>query len=149
MKIKYQNFLRNNFFLLILLFAVIVVVFLSYNRFIVRRDYIVEYEGNCDPTVDVCFIGCEDDECIENYYYFNIQKYAADLYGQCGEDITDCEEANVCLPEDHNCSITYCDVEVDGDICTLISESNSEIQNGDRDFQEKELLQDNNDNNNI
>lgn len=108
MKIKYQKFLSNNFFLLILLFAVIVVVFLSYNRFIVRHDYIVGYEGVCDPATEKCFVGV-DDTSGEEYYYTKMQKYEPDLYAECGADITDCKEASVCLPNDRDCSITYCD----------------------------------------
>jgi len=109
--------------------SIIIVSIISYNRFIINNDYFVGYEGVCDPNIEKCFIGCEDDECTEEYYYSQIVKYAPDLYSECGEDITDCKEANVCLPSDRNCSITYCDIETDGDSCsTYIEKSNVETE---------------------
>ena len=143
MGIKYQNFLRNNFFLLVLSSAVIVIVFLSYNRFIVHQDYIVGYEGKCDPLLENCFVGCEDDECTEEYYYSYVQKYAADLYDECGKDITDCEASNLCLPNDHECSITYCDPEMDGvGACeTLTEEMDLGASGQDESFKTEEPLE--------
>ena len=108
MGVEYKKFLSNNFFLLVILFAVIIVVFLSYNRFIVRHDYIVGYEGVCDSLAEKCFVAV-DDESGEKYLYTKMQKYEPDLYAECGADITDCKEASVCLPNDRDCLITYCD----------------------------------------
>ncbi|MBU1755080.1 hypothetical protein KKH81_02255, partial [Patescibacteria group bacterium] len=82
-----------------------------YERFLVNHDYIVEYEGECDAETESCFVGCEDDECTETYYYSLVEKYAADVRKQCGVDITDCEDANICLESDTHCSVTYCDAE--------------------------------------
>lgn len=83
----------------------------SYYRFVVANDYIVEYEGECDPASESCFEGCEDDLCEETYPYKLMEKYAADLREACGPDISDCEEANICLPTDSDCEVTYCDPE--------------------------------------
>lgn len=114
---------RENFLLYTLIPLTILFVCASYYRFMVVRDYNVAYEGACDEITQDCFIGCEDDECSVEYYYSNVQKYAADLLAQCGNDITDCEDANVCLREDGDrCSVTYCDPEVDGEACETISE---------------------------
>lgn len=84
---------------------------LSYHRFIVSYDYLVEYEGECDPAVESCYVGCEDETCAEVYYYTNVTKHAADLYAACGPDITDCTEASICLPNDRVCEVAYCDPE--------------------------------------
>jgi hypothetical protein len=122
MGIKNINF-RNNFFSFILILIIIIIGVISYFRFIVRHDYLVGYEGECDPTAESCFIGCNDDTCTEEYYYTKMQKYAPDLYAECGKDITDCEAADVCLPEDQKCSVTYCDSEIDGfDACTVVED---------------------------
>jgi hypothetical protein len=114
----YLNIRNHLFFILIPI--IIVVGYFSFNRFLIKHDYIVSYEGTCDPIVSKCFVGCEDDSCTTKYFYSKIQKYAPDLYNQCGKDITDCEQANVCIPSDRVCSITYCNPEVDGDICSEI-----------------------------
>lgn len=108
MRIEYKNFLKDNFLLLVLFFAVIIVLFRSYDRFIVRHDYIVGYEGVCDTTIEKCFVGV-DDTNGEEYYYTKMQKYEPDLYTQCGKDITDCDAANVCFSNDRDCLIVYCD----------------------------------------
>ena len=109
----------NNFHFYILAFLVTLFIVASYYRFVVKQDYVVGYEGACDPIVESCFIGCEDDDCTEEYYYSKMQKYAPDLYAECGESIIECELASICLPEDRNCSIIYCDAETDDSCETL------------------------------
>lgn len=100
----------------------------SYVRFIVNHDYIVAYEGRCDPAIESCFIGCEDDACTTTYYYAKVQKYAADLYAQCGKDITGCEAASMCFSDDRQCSITHCDVATDGEACEALVEEPDEVE---------------------
>jgi len=90
----------------------------SYTRFVVNHDYIVGYEGSCDPEIFKCFVGYEDGTSEKELYYSKIKKYAPDLYKQCGEDITGCESANRCFPEDRHCSIIYCDEKKDDDTCS-------------------------------
>lgn len=96
--------------LLVLVPLCIFVVVASFYRFLVAEDYIVEYEGACDPVIESCFVGCTDDECTESYYYTVVRKYAADVQAQCGVDFSDCEQASVCLETDRECEITYCDL---------------------------------------
>lgn len=137
MEIKHTH-LYKHFFLYTLLVLVSATVAASYFRFMIYHDYIVEYEGICDPLIETCFIGCEDEECTEEYYYSIMTKYVPDLYNKCGNDITDCDEANKCLDEDRNCSIVFCEPTADtGEICKMISEE--EIL----DSEDSELLQNN------
>lgn len=114
----------------ILLYALLPLVLISgtasFYRFIVANDYIIEYEGACDPAVESCFVGCEDDECEEPYPYKYMHKYAADVREACGPDIADCEAASVCLPEDTECSIEYCDASDLGEGCYTPQESDGE-----------------------
>ncbi|KKR41869.1 hypothetical protein A2356_03740 [Candidatus Nomurabacteria bacterium RIFOXYB1_FULL_39_16] len=138
---------RKNFFPYILILLTIAVGITSYSRLFINQDYLVEYEGECDPIIEECFVGCEDDECTEEYYYTQIIKYAPDLYKQCGKDITDCESANICLPDDKICSITYCDIETDKDICELITKE-QDIEDNNEEYTEEPLLE-NNTNDNI
>lgn len=97
-------------------------IIVSYYRFMVADDYLVEYEGACDPYTESCFVGCENEECVDPYYYTKVTKYASDVEAQCGPDFTACEETSVCLPEDRSCEITFCDPETAGDteICEEI-----------------------------
>ena len=105
----------------ILLFTIIPLLLFtagySYYRFIDQRDYTIEYEGECDPAAESCFIGCEDDACETTYTYKLIERHAADTYRLCGADITDCEAASACEPGEETCSVTYCDPLLEGDGC--------------------------------
>jgi hypothetical protein len=120
---------REYFFYYFLLVVILIVGIFSYFRFVVQHDYIVYYEGECDPTIESCFVGCEDDECTDMYYYSKVQKYAPDLLRECGEYITECAKANICLSTDRECSITYCDPEIDDSDCSelIIDPVNSSI----------------------
>lgn len=117
MEIKHINF-RDHIFFYSLVPIIIVVSIVSYYRFMVRQDYIVGYEGVCDPTTEKCFVRCADDACTKDEYYLQAEKYAPDLLKECGPDITDCPDASICLPDDRDCSITYCDPNTDGDTCS-------------------------------
>ena len=138
---------RKNFFPYILILLIIAVTIISYSRLFINQDYLVEYEGECDPVTENCFVGCEDDECTQEYYYTKMVKYAPDLNQQCGKDITDCKSANICLPDDKICSITYCNIETDKEICELITKE-QDIQNIYEESTKESLLE-NNPNDNI
>ena len=103
------EYLSKNIFSYIIIPMIFVVIIFSYYRFMVSHNYIVGYHGRCDSSTGKCFMSCEDDACDKVDYYSEMQKNEPDLYRECGEDITNCELANECLPSDHNCSITYCD----------------------------------------
>ena len=142
-----KTYFYDHFFFFVLVFLVLIIGYTSYYRFMIKNDYIVGYEGVCDPATNKCFIGCEDDACTKESYYSKVEKYAPDLYRECGKDITDCEAASKCLPNDRKCSVTYCNTEVGGDICKMPTDKLN-IQNTNQTEPTKEdLLQSNNINN--
>ncbi|MDQ1300080.1 MAG: hypothetical protein QG636_748 [Patescibacteria group bacterium] len=100
--------IRSRTLVIICVPLIILVVVASYYRFFISKDYIVDYKATCDPANENCFVLCEEEGCEEPEPYARISKYAADLYAQCGEDITDCESANACVPSDRHCVIEYC-----------------------------------------
>ena len=120
-----KQHLHDHIFPYVLVLFIIIAAYMSYDRFIVRGDYLVSYEGTCDPLKENCFIGCNDDACTDTYYYRVMEKYAPDLEAECGKDITDCETANRCLPSDTLCTIKYCTQGSDRGECeTLSGQSN-------------------------
>ena len=139
----WKTYFRNHILLFILTTFLIIVSVASYYRFMIRHDYVVGYEGVCDPKIEQCFIGCEDDACTEEYYYSQVIKYAPDLYNECGSDITDCEAASMCFPNDQKCSVNYCNPEIDGDVCTVIT-LDGELNTQDNDSIKDDILQDDN-----
>ena len=62
--------IHNHFFLYIIVTLIFIVGIFSYHRFMVRHDYVVGYEGVCDPAINSnkCFEGCDDDACNCEYY---------------------------------------------------------------------------------
>jgi hypothetical protein len=138
MSMKLKVNLNTHFFLYIMVLLVIIVIFVSFYRFVIKQDYFVWYEGACDPAIESCFVGCEDDDCTNEYYYSQIHKYAPDLYEKCGEDITDCPEANMCLATDRECFIIFCNPEVGSDVCAV---SAQDIDNSE-DLKTEDLIND-------
>ena len=94
----------------------------SYLRFVVLHDYLVSYEGECDPYTESCFIGCDDDACEDVYYYTEIERRAPELYAECGKNILECDVAYECQADDTTCSVTYCDpVTAEADSCETLT----------------------------
>lgn len=123
-----MEWLREHFFSYTIVTLLLFVTLISYARFMVLHDYTVEYETDCDPYTESCFIGCEDDECTEEYYYANIQKYAPNIKAGCGADITDCDLAYQCGSQDGDqCEIVYCDSAIDEEgVCEELTEADRE-----------------------
>lgn len=80
----------------------------SFYRFILTEDYIVEYEGACDPETESCFVGCSDESCSQSYYYTWIQRNASVVKARCGTNVAQCERASTCEPGEAECSVHYC-----------------------------------------
>lgn len=120
--------LKNNFLIYSILVLTIIAASASYYRFMVLGDYIVSYEGPCDPETESCYVDCEDEECTTEYYYTVIERNAAEIFEKCGEDITDCDAAYECQSDAAECSITYCDPEYDGeDVCVALSDNSDSL----------------------
>lgn len=105
-----KSFLEKHILSVTLVPLCILFVGASYVRFMVINDYLVSYEVTCDPAVQACFVGCEDEECSNTYPYYIVEKQAAELERQCGKDVSNCEMARVCTSEDSVCSVTMCDL---------------------------------------
>ncbi len=111
--------MKNHLLLYVLLPLIVLSAGSAYYRFIVQHDYMVTYSSDCNPARDSCYVECADKECTEEYTYSLIEKHAADVYAQCGPDITDCKEAYVCANSDTACSVTYCNPETEAGACAL------------------------------
>ena len=99
--------------LAIVVVGTIVSVVFSIERFLIRKAYIIEYEAQCDPLVEQCFVrSCEglDDSCRPATFKI-LKKYARDLARDCGSDVQTCAQAQTCLETDRSCEILYCDEE--------------------------------------
>lgn len=87
----------------------------------IQNDYLVSYEGFCDPAESSCYVDCADDECTEEYYFTIVERPATEIYSLCGSDITDCEAANHCSTDSEECSVSYCDPDAGEDNCVSLT----------------------------
>ena len=99
----------------------------SYYRFMIAYDYLVRYEGDCDPYTSSCFQYCEDDACTEPFYFAWVTRHADTLRKLCGDnDPLSCEAAFTCSENETKCEITYCDAEIDSGACETLTENDLE-----------------------
>tara|TARA_B100000745_G_scaffold224470_1_gene150030 strand:- start:100 stop:471 length:372 start_codon:yes stop_codon:yes gene_type:complete len=120
---KILGFIRNNILLVTLLPLLVLAIGASYLRFMVLYDYSVTYEGFCDPETSICFEYCEDDECLEPFYYAWIERDASTLREICDDlDVASCEASQKCAQDEENCSVSFCDPAVDSN-CESIGDS--------------------------
>lgn len=104
-----NTFVAKNIILFTIVPLFILFVSASYLRFVVNEEYMVTYEVPCDANTSSCFVGCSDDTCTEDYFYYTVEKNAHDLRSQCGISILNCEEATACQLSDSHCRIVFCD----------------------------------------
>lgn len=101
------------FFLLI--FASIAVTF---NKFVIKKDYQIIAEVSCNPQVERCFVyecDSEIEECTGNpeedvSYYKYVSKNAGTIYScERTRQKIGCNEELSCLRGEAKCFYTYCD----------------------------------------
>jgi hypothetical protein len=90
-------------------------VFVSYYRIFIAKDYIIEAQTECDPSVEACFVAvCDpvEEECSENpqediLYYKILQRKAANI-PLCDPKEEGCR-ALLCEEGEVDCSEILCD----------------------------------------
>lgn len=107
-----MSYLQKNFFAISILLLVAFTAIFSFNRFILQADYVVEYKVSCDPTINSCFVGCNDELCADQYTYAKVSRQATNIKKLCGKDITDCEAAQYCEQGENSCEVKYCEGEL-------------------------------------
>lgn len=112
------EYCKANLLLVVVIPILLITTAASYYRFYILDDFFVAYEGDCDPETASCFVGCDNDDCSEVYYYNLIERHAAEIRTVCGTDITDCNQAMSCPDTDAHCQITFC---TDGESCDEIN----------------------------
>lgn len=111
--------IKQNYFAYLVSCMTLLFVCASFYRFYIQQNYLVAYEGECDPTTESCYKYCEDNECTEPFFYSVIERNASITYEMCGPDVTTCDKAYNC-DNDSTCTIYFCDAEIDGiDACAI------------------------------
>lgn len=116
----------------ILLYVTVILLMLlvgsAYLRFFVLNDYIIAYEGDCDPYTESCYLFCEDESCTEPFYYSIIERNAAEVQALCNtSDVTTCDDAYFCPDDGTFCSVEYCDQTESSDECEYLTEDDFQM----------------------
>lgn len=87
---------------------------ITYNKYFVLRDYDIQIEADCDPTLEKCFVyECDPttEECSENpeenISYYKLITKKAYLFPDCDPNDENCPQPD-CLPTE-DCTVTLCD----------------------------------------
>lgn len=96
-------------------------VAVTFWRYMIKRDYIVQAQADCDPTTEKCFVWTCDpnatdssEKCTGNpdndtWYYKNVRRNAKNI-PLCDPNSEDCT-ALVCDPGEKDCSEELCTAE--------------------------------------
>lgn len=95
-------------------------VAVTYWKIMIKKDYIIEAQADCDPTVEKCFVyhcdptteTCTGDDEEDTSYYKLIQRNAANI-PLCDPEDETCQ-ALVCPEGEKDCAISLCDKETVG-----------------------------------
>jgi len=98
-------------------------IFLTYYRYMVIRDYVIEAQVGCDPMTESCFVyvcdpengeECTGDPEQDTSYYKLLHRNAKNI-PLCDPEEADCLVA-VCQPEEADCQVTLCDSTSEEDV---------------------------------
>lgn len=94
-------------------------VAVTYWRIMVKKDYIIEAQTDCDPYAENCFIWeCDPDSTVEgekctgdpetDSWYFQVVKRNASRIPLCDPDTNENCEALVCGENEPECEYVFC-----------------------------------------
>ena len=119
MQEKQQINRADRVFFIVFLLVIIIVTLITFIRIVILKDYQIEAQVSCNPSIEKCFsLTCDpssDDTCSatttdRTIYYKKISKKAFDIFacGQTREKIG-CDTELSCTKDERNFGYTYCD----------------------------------------
>jgi len=112
---------KSKIFFIVLGLLIAGSVAVTYWRIMVKKDYVIESQVDCDPTVDKCFIwecdpasDVEGEKCTgdpdNDIWYYQIARRNASRIPLCDPDKDDNCKPMECDPAtEKDCSVTFCD----------------------------------------
>ena len=86
----------------------------TYYRIVIKRDYLISAEADCDPTIEKCFVYVCDpsaEECVgnpeEDTSYYKVMERKAFNVPLCDPNDENCE-ALICSEGEKDCSFELC-----------------------------------------
>lgn len=115
---------KSKKFLIIFSIFAFVMVFISFLRYFVFKDYYIEVPIPCNPEIENCFVSecdIDDEECTENgnkrVNYYKLIKKKAFSFPMCDPAEADCPAFDC---DSSNCEEVLCqeDILPDGEYCS-------------------------------
>jgi hypothetical protein len=110
---------KSKIFFAVLFLLIAGSVAVTYWRIMIKKDYIIEAQTDCDPTVDECFIWECDPQSSEegeactgdpekDIWYFQVIKRKASNIPLCDPNMDENCEALVCGENEPECEYEFC-----------------------------------------
>ncbi|MEF3691654.1 MAG: hypothetical protein V3574_01190 [Candidatus Moraniibacteriota bacterium] len=112
---------KTKIFWLIVMALIFLSIGAAFYRYVIKKDYIIEAEVDCDPFFEPCFVwNCdplseeEGEMCTgeeeEDIWYYKIINKNAGRISACAEDDEDCEPL-FCGENEPDCEFVFCNEE--------------------------------------
>ncbi|MBM3255886.1 MAG: hypothetical protein FJZ04_00220 [Candidatus Moranbacteria bacterium] len=116
---KLNSSMANKIFFIVFGLLIAGSVAVTYWRIMVKRDYIISAQQECDPALEACFVyECdpedpEDPECAalpeeERVNYYKIIRKNAKNIPPCDAQNNECPEVLICEEGEEECEFEYC-----------------------------------------
>lgn len=117
---------KSKMLMAVLAFFILLSVAVTFWRIIIKRDYIIENQIDCDPTMDACFIWeCDPESTVEgeactgdpemDIWYYQIARRNAANIPLCDPETDETCDPWTCIEGEKDCSMTFCDEETKED----------------------------------
>lgn len=113
--VKEESKWPNRIFFIIFGLLILGSVAFTYYRIMIKKDYLISAQADCDPYTEKCFIyNCDpkEEECTgdpeEDVWYYKIVKRKAFNIPLCDPNDENCE-ALVCPEGEADCSYEFCE----------------------------------------
>ena len=96
-------------------------VSVTFWRIVIKKDYIIEAQADCDPTMEKCFVAhcdpatettCTGDEEKDTTYFKKVKRVAANI-PLCDPADESCKPL-VCGEREKDCEVAFCDEQTKG-----------------------------------
>lgn len=113
---------KSKIFLALFFLAIFISVGVTYYKIIIKRDYIVEAQTDCDPETEKCFVwecdpnsNIDGEKCVgdpeKDIWYYKIISKNAGWIPLCDPNKDENCQALVCADGESDCGYTLCDEE--------------------------------------
>jgi len=112
---------KSKFFFIIIALSVVISIIATYWRIMIKKDYIIKAQANCDPVTERCFVWqcdfnslVDGEKCVgdseKDIFYYKIVKRNASKIPLCDPVDESCQ-ALVCEDDEPECEVIFCDDE--------------------------------------